>query len=81
MTVSDRPWDTKDEIVFLRGLGIAKWGFSLGRKRNRIALLKSYINNMARRDDWAGMDKEKVRGAALYLLGKEYDVVTDAVMH
>lgn len=59
-------WTTEHEIIFLSGIG--RWGTY---KKDRIRPLRGYISSCNNRDDWGGIDKQKVLEYAKSLLEME----------
>lgn len=54
-------WNTTSEIAFLDGLG--EWrdrGKGTLRARDKVDLLKSYREGVARRTDWGDMDRAEI---------------------
>lgn len=59
-------WTTKNEINFIKGLGMGTWASDSAkvRSKSRLELLKSYYLAAKNRDSWEGVDKHEVLGFA-----------------
>lgn len=53
-------WTTDDEISYLCGIGLYRMNSSSAPVKDRIALLKNYINAASLRANWGEMDKSRV---------------------
>jgi hypothetical protein len=61
-------WKTEDETSFVERLGLH--GSRAGHRTLRRDLLRLYLDSIARRTDWGEIDRDIVRGHALWLLGR-----------
>lgn len=60
--MGERNWDTKQEILFLRGTGLGKWAPDSHRccTAGRATMLRRYRQAALNRSNWDRIDKGKV---------------------